>query len=380
MLTAFSRFNPNDFDLTQERLPEVRLDVLPVPVLTTGAYHQGSVSYARMREDFSDLSPLLPDPSETDRIDLNYRIQRPIRVTNWMTLSPLAGARITHYENQEWAMGDLPNGTDSVTRDLYEVGFDLEARAHAVYPTRNQAWGVDGLRHLVRPVLRYRYYSDPDDADEIVAIERQVFDTNRPLLDLSDLRHTDQIEQQHLVRLGLENTYQTRVSGGAYGSRDLAELNFYQDILLERGQRADKPEEKEETFHATWIEFILSPAAWLRFEMATRLRTEELGVEEVRSRTALVSGEIWEVGFSTSFLQEQIEQYVIDFVQRLNERYTLKLDARLDARTNELVDSRIGLITKLGSAWEIFYAVTFRDRAARESDLEFDIAVRLLRP
>ena len=82
--------------------------------------------------------------------------------------------------------------------------------------------------------------------------------------------------------------------------------------------------------------------------MATRLHTEELGVEEVRSRTALVSGEIWEVSFSTSFLQEQIEQAVIDFVQRLNERYTLKLDARLDARTNELVDSRIGLITKLG--------------------------------
>ena len=380
VLAAFSRFNPNDFDLTQERLPEVRLDVLPVPVLTTGAYHQGSVSYARLSEDFSDLSPLLPDPSETDRIDLNYRIQRPIRVTNWMTFSPLAGARITHYKNQEWAMGNLPNGDDSVTRDLYEVGFDLEARAHAVYPTRNKVWGVDGLRHLVRPVLRYRYYSDPDDADEIVAIERQVFDTNRPLLDLSDLRHTDQIEQQHLVRLGLENTYQTRGSGGAYGSRDLAELNFYQDILLERGQRPDKPEEKEESFHATWIEFILSPAAWLRFEMAARLRTEELDFEEVRSRTALVSGEIWEVGFSTSFLQEQIEQYVIDFVQRLNERYTLKLDARLDARTNELMDSRIGLITKLGSAWEIFYAITFRDRAARESDLEFDIAVRLLRP
>lgn len=380
VLTAFSRFNPNDFDLAQERLPEVRFDVLPVPVWTTGAYHQGSVSYARLREDFSHLSPLLPDPSETDRIDLNYRIQRPIRVTDWMTFSPLAGARITHYENQESAIGDLPNGADSLTRDLYEVGFDLEARAHAVYPTLNKTWGVDGLRHLVRPVMRYRYYSEPDDGDEIVAIEREVFDTNRPMLDLSDLRHTDEIAQQHLVRLGVENIYQTRASGGAYGTRDLAELNFYQDILLERGQRANNPEEKQETFHATWIEFILSPAAWLRFDMATRLRTEELNIEEVRTRTALVSGEIWELGFSTNFLEKQIEQYVIDFLQRLNERYSLILDARLDARTNELVDSRVGLVTHLGSAWQIVYAVTFRDRAARESDVEFNIAVRLLRP
>ncbi|MGC6454993.1 MAG: LPS-assembly protein LptD [Coraliomargaritaceae bacterium] len=380
VVTAFSRFNPNDFDLVQERLPEVRLDVLPLALINTGAYHQGSVSYARLREDFSDLSPLLPDPSETDRVDLNYRIQRPIRLTNWLTFSPLAGARMTHYENQVSAAGNLPNGEDSATRDLYEVGFDLEARAHAVYPTQNKIWGVDGLRHLVRPVMRYRYYSEPDEDDAIVAIEREVFDTNRPVLDLGDLRHTDQIEQQHLLRVGVENRYQTRAGGGAYGSRDLAELNFYQDILFERGQRANEPDERQETFHASWIEFILSPAAWLRFDLATRLRTESLNIEEIRTRTALVSGEIWEMGFSTDFLEKQIEQYVIDFVQRLNERYTLLLDARFDANTNELVDSRIGLITRLGSAWEIIYALTFRDRAARESDLEFDIAVRLLRP
>lgn len=380
LVTAFSRFRPNDFDLVQERLPEVRLDVLPVPVLTTGAYHQGSVAYARLREDFSDLSPLLPDPSETDRIDLNYRIQRPVRVADWLTFSPLAGARVTHYANQESALGALPDGGDSLTRDLYEIGFDLEARAHAVYPTRNKTWGVDGLRHQVRPVLRYRYYTEPDEADEIVAIEREVFDTNRPMLDLSELRHTDQIEQQHLVRLGLENLYQTRAGGDAYGSRNLAELNFYQDILIERGQRADDATEKQDALHASWIEFILSPAAWLRFDMATRLRTQEADIEEIRTRTALVSGEIWELGFSTDFLKEQIEQYAIDFVQRINERFTLIADARLDSRTNELVDSRIGLVTRLGSAWEIVYALTFRDRAARESDVEFDIAVRLLRP
>ena len=45
----------------------------------------------------------------------------------------------------------------------------------------------------MRPALRYRYYSDPDDANQIAAIDRQVLDLKRPLLDLSDLRNVDQI-------------------------------------------------------------------------------------------------------------------------------------------------------------------------------------------
>ncbi len=379
-ITAFSRFRPNDYELVQERLPEIRLDWLPTPLLSTSTYHQGSVSYARLREDFSDLDPFFADPAETDRLDLNYRVQHPLRLTNWLTFSPLAGARITHYANQQSAFSVIDTAEDSVTRDIFEVGFDLEARAYAIYPTLNKTWDVDGLRHTVRPVMRYRYYSEPDDTADIVAIERRVFDTNRPALDLGDLRYVDQIEQQHLMRLGVENRYQTRASGGAYGSRDLAELNFYQDILFERSQRADNPAEKQDTLHATWIEFILSPAAWLRFDLATRVRTGELDIEEIRTRTALVSGEIWELGFSTDFIEEQIDQYVIDFAQKLNESFTLFADARLDARTNELMDSRIGLITRIGSAWQIVYALTFRDRAVRESELEFDIAVRLLTP
>jgi len=36
IVSAFGRFRPNDFVLTQERLPELRFDLLPVPVLDGG--------------------------------------------------------------------------------------------------------------------------------------------------------------------------------------------------------------------------------------------------------------------------------------------------------------------------------------------------------
>lgn len=385
LLSAFSRFRVNDFDLVQERLPEVRLDILPVPIATTGAYHRGSIAYARLREDY-DENVTIPMDSESDRFDASYRIERPIAFTDWLTLTPLAGARVTHYENQQAAFSfdgstasNNPISSESFTREIYEFGFDLEARAHAVYPTLNRTWGIDGLRHTIRPVIRYRYYTDPDDEGEIAAIDRKAFDTNRPILDLSEIRNTDQIDQEHLIRLGLENLYQTRASGAdSYGSRNLAELNFYQDIVFEKGSRIDDSSKEEDTLNATWVEFILSPAPWLKFDIATRLRTETMTLEEMRTRTRLISGEIWEVGIASDMLNNEIDQYRLDFIYRLNERYSLLTDTRMDARTGELISSRIGIRTRLGGAWQLVYALTFRDRSERESDVEFNIALRLL--
>ena len=39
LLSVFSRFRPNDFQLIQERLPEVRFDLLPTEFSNTNIYH-----------------------------------------------------------------------------------------------------------------------------------------------------------------------------------------------------------------------------------------------------------------------------------------------------------------------------------------------------
>lgn len=386
-VSAFGRFRPNDFQLIQERLPEIRFDLLPVPIWKTGVYHRIGASYARLREDPDRFAPLVDEVSEADRLDFAYRIERPFLLTNWLTFKPIAGARITHYTNQEidslslGAFSDpfstspspIALSDDQFTREIAELGFDLEARAYATYPTQNRTWGIDGLRHLVRPVVRYRYFSDPDSENEIAPIDRRTFNLRRPVLDLSDLRSVDQISETHLARLGVENLFQTRAK--EYGSRTLATLNFYQDVLFERAQRFDGDD--EDTFNASWVEFTLNPAPWIKFDLTTRFQTENLTLEELRTRTALISGEIWEIGFSTDFLDEVIDQYAFDFVYRLNERYSFLTDTRFDAETSEFIRASFGLQTRLGSTWEILYALTFREGAERESDVEFDIRVRL---
>ena len=112
---------------------------------------------------------------------------------------------------------------------------------------------------------------------EVVATDRKVLDFDRPVLNLSDLRNIDKIEQTHLVRMGVENLFQTRTED--YGSRTLAALNFYQDILLDKDTRYDGSD--EDTFNASWIELVVSPAPWVKFEMANRFRTKTLTLEEL---------------------------------------------------------------------------------------------------
>lgn len=377
LVSAFGRFRANDFQIVQERLPELRFDLLPVPIFQTGAYHRASLSYVQLSEDFDDNVPALSVEGESDRFDLSYRIERPFRLTDWLTLTPLAGARFTQYENQQIdaALFMPPSvlADESFSREIYEVGFDLEARAYASYPTFNKTLEIDGLRHLVRPVLRYRYFSDPDEVNEIAAIDRQVFDLERPLLDLSDLRNVDQISETHLVRLGVENLFQTRAQ--EYGSRTLAALNFYQDILFEKKNRFDGGE--EDSFNATWVELVLNPAPWLKFDLASRFKTESLTLEELRTRTTLRSGEVWELGLSTDLLNKRIDQYRLDFIYRINERYAFLTDVNFDADNGELTRLSLGLRTRVGSTWELLYAITFREDARRESDVEFRIQVRL---
>jgi len=378
IVSAFGRFRPNDFILTQERLPEVRYDLLPMPILKTGIYQKASASYVQLRENFDLNEPLITVEGESDRYDLTYRVERPITPLPWLTLTPLAGARLTGYQNQQ--VDPLVIGgalvDDNFTREIYEVGFDVEMRAYQSFDTINKTWGVDGLRHIARPVIRYRYYSDPDDLNEIAVIDRGVFDLNRPLLDLSDLRNIDQVSQRHLTRIGLENLFQTRAKG--YGSRTLAALNFYQDVLFEKNTRYDGSE--EDTLNASWIELIVDPAPWLKFELASRFRTETMSLEELRTRTTLRSGEAWELGLSTDLLNKRIDQYRLDFIYRLNERRAFLSDMSLDSDSGDLTLFRLGLRSRIGSTWQIIYLLTFREGARRESDVEFGINLTLVDP
>ena len=125
------------------------------------------------------------------------------------------------------------------------------------YPVSNHRWNINGLRHSLKPVVRYRYQQAiKNENSKIAKIDQTNFNLAPTQLDLNEMRNTDQIVDQHLMRIGIENHYQTRDEH--YGSRSLAELNFYQDLLFEKSKRYDN--ENQQTLESSWIQLALKPS------------------------------------------------------------------------------------------------------------------------
>lgn len=379
LLSAFTRYNPNDYRPVIERLPEFRFDYLPSALGNWGVYQEGALSYALLRDDLNAI-PAGADGTTYQsygRFDLSYQLLRPVRLNDALTFTPLAAARFSQYHNQtiESTIASQPENSANLSR--YAIGFDLSAQGQATYGTRNAIWGIRGLRHILRPSLKYRYFSKPNGSSDAVQIESRTNDLNRPTLDLTEFRSLDELTEMHLVRLGLENRFQTRAQ--SYGSRTLAALNFYQDILLDREQRK-YDDTKPDTLHATWVEMLIHPAPWLKFDLAARMATATMSLEELRTRTTLMSGDAWRIDLSTDLLLEDIDQYRVFYIHRLSENHRFIASTRYNADLGVFDYTSIGLLADLGSAWELLYKVTLRDNPVRESDFEFSMGLRLVEP
>jgi LPS-assembly protein len=89
-LNLFMRLAPNNFEIVQQRLPEIRFDLLPVPI--GGGFHERfNSSLAVLQEDPLRTGSTL----RSDRFDTFYAVDRPITPTEWLTITPVAGGRLT---------------------------------------------------------------------------------------------------------------------------------------------------------------------------------------------------------------------------------------------------------------------------------------------
>ncbi len=358
VLSALTRVHPNRYHRVQERLPEIRFDLLPSEA-PAGFYERASASLAVLEEDaFLNL----PEQRST-RYDAYYGIERPIALAPWMTFTPVAGGRITHYAN-------ATNGKDTYTRTIGEVGFDARLRAAGVFDYKNPLWEIDGLRHLVEPRLSYRYAPQADSgARYIPAIDRRAFSTYLQPLSIGDQRNIDDLDALNTVRLSLNNTLQTRGANG--GSRDLAALNFAADYRFERktGQRPLTD------LHS---ELSLTPADWIRFSVYERFTPQTSEQQELNYALEISDQEWWAMKLSSHFLRDDYQEYALDYRHRLNEVFDVVGRWRYDVRNSRFNEQTYGISQRLGQTWSIKYEVSFSEGPRRESNFGFNLEVELL--
>ncbi|HEU5080608.1 MAG TPA: LPS assembly protein LptD [Opitutaceae bacterium] len=359
IVSLFSRFQPNDFVRVQERLPELRFDLMPTPI-GLGIYERFNASAAVLREE--DIQVAGVPALNSTRFDAFYGLSRPMGAGDYFTFTPVAGGRFTYYSHAV--------GRDDYTRVLGEVGFDANLRTSAVYEYKNERWKIDGIRHLLTPRVSYRYIPAADKGSAYIPdIDRTIFSTYLQPLELGDQRNIDELHAINTLRIGVDNLFQTRDK--KYGSRDLLMLNVAADVQFEREIGQDKVSDLH-------TEFAFMPADWVRFEAYNSVDPKDFGVQEFNTGIRILDSNAWSVRFSNRYLAQQIQEYVVDGRYRITEAYEAFARLDYDARETRFIERTVGLRQNLRNLWSIDYAVSFYSGRRRESSFGFALRVNLI--
>ncbi len=358
LTTLFTRFQTNNFSTVPERLPELSFDLLQREI-RPGLYEQFHASAAHLREDPASGGTTL----ESDRLDAYYSLRRPFNQGDWLNVTPVAGGRITRYDNTRGAL--VPGGT---TRTVGELGFDAALRASGTFNYRNDTWGINGLRHLVTPTLSYRYFPRADlDAAKIPSIDRRTFTTYLPPLGLDSVRNLDDLPSVETLRVGIDNTLQTRDS--QYGSRDLVTFNAAADFRFHRPAGVRDVSEVHTTLAVT-------PADWLRFDLYQSFAPQTFSLRQINTGLTLRDGNVWALRFNNHYLRSDTEEYAVEASRRLSEVLTLQGRLSYDARKRRFNEQAYGITQTLGDTWQLVYTVTVYDGPRRESNFGFNLRIR----
>jgi len=306
--------------------------------------------------------PAYEKTATNDRADLNYVLQYPVALTTWAQFVPRAGVRYTYWR---------PEHAQSASRTVGELGFDLTLHAFSEWNLRNRTWRIDGLRHIVRPVVQYRWQPASWDGSlsEDSLLERRLYTPMLPILDLADRRDVDAIEDRQIFRMGVENSLITRDT--ETGTRTLLQFDLYQDLIPTVPDGVD-------SWHGTYLQFRSNPARWLELALSQKFRTEGMGLEETRMRATVRSAEQWEVTFAADFLDGVYDQYRLEGLYRITPHFAAFTALRYDARRDELTRQIYGIRQRLGRTFELEYAIAFREGAEREDDFSLRMGIRLL--
>ena len=374
---AFIHFENDNFSKTRERLPEINLHYFPNTIFDSSLYHYGNISYSHIKEATLDSSLFnTHDVLKYTVLDLNYGISDNYSFKNWLKISPKIEYRGIKY-SKNLASNDPALDTFDQNYDFLLYGLNIQSRYQAVYPTNNKLWKVEGLRHIFIPSISINCIQSLDRTNLNAYTSNQFshsFLFSRPSTFLIDYRNLDQINELFLTRLSLNNYFQTKRD--SYGSRNIMELHLFTDFYHKYENR--NPNETVSEKNALWLEFRINPAPWLKFEIASRLKSKSLNLVENYTRLVLNSSLFWELGLSSYFKDNLVDQVSVDFLYKLNNNTNLTSILWADLQNDTIPRFKLGIDKISNTNWRTSYSINYRKDERRGDDLSFDIGLQLI--
>lgn len=372
-LEAYAQPRVNDFYETVERLPDVRMNVLPAQIATLPFVYESQSSFGHYDRLFQETNAILSANFEGGRLDTFHQLSLPFNLFGWLNIAPRAGGRATYYTETE---SDFAT-TEAGTRGVFNTGVALSTKASRVWPgAHSKTLDVEGLRHIIQPQVNYSYVPTPDRLpDELPQFDYELQSFFPLPIDYPDFNSIDAIDSQNVVRLGLRNRFETR---RAAGLDHLVGWDVFIDWRLD-------PEEEQSRFSNLYSDLVVRPRSWLTLQSQFQLDVEAGQFEQALNSITFSAGTRWSVGVSQWYLRESYwggsasdepgnNTFLSRFYYRFSDNWGFRMSHRFEATDGRLEEQYYTLYRDLRS---FTAAVTFRVQNPVGEPVDYSVALTL---
>ena len=293
-LSLLAQPQVDDFYQTVERLPELRATGLRQRLGSTPLFHESETSLGHFRFSPAD-DQLHLDKYEAFRADTHHQLLLPQTYFGWLNVTPHAGARLTHYDSRSGGDPALSQAGD-VDRFVFNTGMALSFKASSTWAdAQSSLLDVDGLRHIVQPMMNYVFVPEPSDRPwELPQFDRDLHSLRLRPIDFPDYNSIDTIDSRNVLRLGVRNRLQTKRLGEV---DDVLNWELFTDWRLETAAH-------EARFNDVYSDLELKPRSWLLLGSELRYDPNERLLNESNHTISLLPNDRWSLTLGHRYLRD----------------------------------------------------------------------------
>jgi lipopolysaccharide assembly outer membrane protein LptD (OstA) len=279
----------NDFQETVERLPDLKITGLRQRVFGTPLFYESESSAGYYQREFAFVDT---NRFAAFRGDTYHQLLVPWTFFDWLTVSPRAGARFTHY-GEATGPGATTQDED---RGVFNTGAEASFKASRTWAgVHNKFLEIDGVRHIVRPSINYAYVPHPN----VSPRRLPQFDYELPSAQLLPITHPDynsidSINSQNVLRFMVENKIQTKRSGEV---ENVVHWLLYTDWRL-------KHRDDQDTFSDIYSKLDLKPFHTLTLSSELNYDINNHNWDQLNHFATLSPNDVWSWSLGHRYLRD----------------------------------------------------------------------------
>ncbi|MFA4991803.1 MAG: LPS assembly protein LptD [Candidatus Omnitrophota bacterium] len=289
-----TRKRVNRFQTVTERLPELRFDLKDQRLFNLPVYLKTDTSFSSLDTKAGDSA----DDTDVVRFDMYNKLSSPLRLCDFLSVTPFAGMRDTAYSKDA-------NGEEDEFRTAFYTGVDLSTKLSRTY---------DGsFRHIATPTLKYEYVHEP----------------STPAVQLQQFDDIDAVTRTSKFTLGLENKIQVKRKEGD----NLMPVDF--GYLLITSDYLYKPTGMGSQFSNVKADLELTPLKGIRFESDTRYDPQSRDFQTWNNDFFIRTSERYQFGLGSRYWQDEETELTSELFYKLNNEWSFRTFGRYDLKEVE---------------------------------------------